>query len=236
MPCRRCARSATRASASTPSTRRAGSPRHRALHPARPERRRRRRPRTRRCCSPSATTSWPATGSSARASGAAAAQRGAGGPRHHGHDARHRRPRQHRPRRRAARRGVRHARRGAGTGRRGPESGIEQLALDDLLAQSDHVTLHCALSPRHAGPDRRAGAGPAAADRGPDQHRPRRDRRLRCADRGAPGRPAVGRRPRRVPAGAGGRPAAARASARRRDTPHRRLPARASTAPSPRPS
>jgi len=27
-----------------------------------------------------------------------------------------------------------------------PEAGVEQVALDDLLRQSDHVTIHCALS------------------------------------------------------------------------------------------
>ena len=32
-----------------------------------------------------------------------------------------------------------------------PESGIEHLALDDLLAQSDHVSLHCALAPETRG-------------------------------------------------------------------------------------
>jgi glyoxylate reductase len=32
-----------------------------------------------------------------------------------------------------------------------PEAGIEQVALDELLAQADHVTLHCALAPETRG-------------------------------------------------------------------------------------
>ena len=66
-----------------------------------------------------------------------------------------------------------------------PESGIEQVALDDLLAQSDHVTLHCALADDTRGLIGERELGPAAADGGPDQHRARRDRRHRGADRRA---------------------------------------------------
>ena len=77
--------------------------------------------------------------------GGRGAARSRQGARHHRHDARRRRPRQHRPGRGASRRGVRHARRRPGTARRGPEPASSRWPLDDLLRQSDHVTLHCAL-------------------------------------------------------------------------------------------
>ena len=107
-----------------------------------------------------------------------------------------------------------------------PETGIEQLPLDDLLERSDHVTLHCALADTTRG---LLGAREIAL------LRPTAvlintargcDRRQRGAGRRAAGGSPVGCGPRRVPGGAEGRPAPARAPARGRDPAHRRQPAR----------
>ena len=175
--CRTCGPSATRASASTPSTsRRTGSPRHRALHPARPERRRRRRPRA----------------------GAAAGRAPPGRGRRPLH------PRGQLGRARGSEEpqglditgttlgivglgniGQAVARRAEAFGMRvvgwnrtpRPETGIEQMPLDDLLAAIRPRQPALRARRHHARPDRRARAGAAAADRGADQHGARRHRR-----------------------------------------------------------
>ena len=119
-------------------------------------------------------------------------ERGAGRPHADRHDARGDRPRQHRPGRGAARRGVPDAGRGLEPDAAARRPASSRWPLDDLLRQSDHVTIHCALCRRDAGPDRRPRARAAAADGGRDQHRAGRDRRLRGADRGAAARTGCG--------------------------------------------
>ena len=68
--------------------------------------------------------------------------------------------------------------------------GVERKeSLEELLAVSDVVSLHCPLTPRNARMINATTLRDDAQGRDPDQHRARRDRRHRCADRrAAPGR------------------------------------------------
>ncbi len=81
--------------------------------------------------------------------------------------------------------------------------------LDDLLAVSDVVSVHCPQGRRDHGPDRDGRDRRHEARRGADQHRARRHRRSRRGRGGAALRPSRGRGPRRAPRRAAGRRAPA---------------------------
>ena len=83
--------------------------------------------------------------------------------------------------------------------------GVTLVPLDELLFESDFVSIHCPLTDADAQPDRRSRTRPDEADRVPHQHRPRRHRgrgraRRRTAARTAsPGPPSTASRTNRSP-------------------------------------
>ena len=83
------------------------------------------------------------------------------------------------------------------TPRRKPESeereaGLTYVPLDELLRESDFVSLHQPLNAADPPPDRRARARPDEEDRLPDQHRARPDRRRGGAGARAQGKKIAG--------------------------------------------
>ena len=94
---------------------------------------------------------------------------------------------------------------------RAKQMGVELMGLDELMAESDFLTIHLPKNPETLGLIGRA-AGQGQARPADHQHRPRRHRRRGGAGRRHPRRPRPGRRPRRLRQGADHRVAAVRAA------------------------
>ena len=106
---------------------------------------------------------------------------------------------------------------------RAAQMGVRLVRLDELLAESDFMSVHLPKTPETLGPDRRGAAGQGQADPGAGQRRPRRHRRRAGALQRLQGGPHRRGRARRVRQGAVHRQPAVRARERRRHPAPRRL-------------